>query len=101
MRKPGFRNNLIPKLLNTCSLVHCGQALHIYLHGKTSFFCNELRIEHLPFIARLAVHSNPVKKWGQRMWEEYGKRWIGRKKAGIRRRDRGNGGMMVDQYLNN
>jgi len=35
------------------------------------------------------------------MWEEYEKRWIGRKKAGIRRRDRGNGGMMVDRYLNN
>ena len=65
---------------------------------ENQFFCNELLTEQLPFFARFAVHSSLVKKWGQRMWEEYGasinyytrgmkekwkkhgKRWIGWKR---------------------
>ena len=79
-------------------------------------FCNELLTEQLPFFARFAVHSSLVKKCGQRMWEEYGEQghtWNEREmekawekmdrveKAGKGRSERGNGGMMVDRYLNN
>ena len=83
---------------------------------ENQFFCNELLTEQLPFFARFAVHSSLVKKCGQRMWEEYGEQghtWNEREmekawekmdrveKAGKGRSERGNGGMMVDRYLNN
>ena len=39
-----------------------GDRLWIYIYmRKPVFFCNELRIERLAFIARFAIHSNLVK----------------------------------------
>jgi len=45
-------------------------------------------------------YGEEVHTWNEREMEKHGKRWIGRKKAGIRRREKGNGGKIVDQYLN-
>ena len=85
---------------------------------ENQFFCNELRIERLAFIARFAIHSNLVKSWvnacvrnmgreGEEIhtWNEtqmeksMGKDGYGGK-AGKGRREKGNGGKIVDQYLN-